>query len=357
MDAQANRLLCSLILVLLPAMVGVTFAESFMPLHVGQIWEFIRYDANDPTGWSVTIEVGSQAVFDSLDYFQVQSWNYENDGQVEDFGYFRPTEQALYGYNPAGADVVVFQKGPVGAKWSVYEGGGGYGYTVREVVAVESVTVAYGTFDQAYKHRMYQCHDPNDLGLGQSAYWYEWVVPGMGIVKEEDHWTDYPPAIEELVGMRIAPVYRFWSDTLGHHFYTINEAEKAHVIANYPPPIWTFEGIAFYGCPAGSPPAGTGPVYRFWSDTLSGHFYTMSEAERDHLIANYPPPIWTYEGTAFYAYPEGSQPIGTAAVYRFWSDTLSGHFYTMSEAERDYLIANYPPPIWTYEGVAWYAYE
>ena len=46
----------------------------------------------------------------------------------------------------------------------------------------------------------------------------------------------------------------------------------------------------------------------------------------------------------------------TKPVYRFWSDVLSTHFYTISETQRDWLIANYPT-VWTYENIAWYAYE
>ena len=101
----------------------------------------------------------------------------------------------------------------------------------------------------------------------------------------------------------LSPVYRFWSDTLGHHFYTISEVEKDFLIANYPPPTWAFEGKGFHAYVGGSHAAGTLPVYRFWSDTLGGHFYTINKLERDFLIASYPPPIWEYEGEAFYAYP------------------------------------------------------
>jgi len=182
-------------------------------------------------------------------------------------------------------------------------------------------------------------------------------VAGVGYVKEEDYWTDNPPAIQELTDILIAPVYRFWSPLVSRHFYTIGEAEKSHVIATYPPSTWTYEGIAFYGSRDSMAPAGTSTVYRFWSPLVSGHFYTISEAEKDSVIATYPPSTWTFEGPAFYAYAEGSQPAGTLPVYRFWSPANSGHFYTMSEAEKDNLIATYPPDIWTFEGIAWYAYE
>ena len=54
---------------------------------------------------------------------------------------------------------------------------------------------------------------------------------------------------------------------------------------------------------------------------------------------------------AFYAYPKEFQPVGTHAVYRFWSGTLNTHFYTTSPTERDKLLSDYG---WTYESVAWY---
>ena len=41
------------------------------------------------------------------------------------------------------------------------------------------------------------------------------------------------------------PVYRFWSEQLGHHFYTIDEAEKNVLIENYSQ-VWEFEGIVWY---------------------------------------------------------------------------------------------------------------
>jgi hypothetical protein len=93
-------------------------------------------------------------------------------------------------------------------------------------------------------------------------------------------------------------------------------------------------------------------IYRFWSNTFLGHFYTISEEEKDYVIATWPD-TWKYEGPAFYAYP--SQVNGTLPVYRFWSNTFLGHFYTISEEEKDYVIATWPDT-WKYEGPAFYAY-
>lgn len=152
---------------------------------------------------------------------------------------------------------------------------------------------------------------------------------------------------------RIVPVYRFWSGVLSHHFYTTSEAERDMLAEKYRD-VWTFEGIAYYAYTSPSEP-NLLPVYRFWSDRLSGHFWTIDEQERAMLIKDYPH-VWTYEGAVFYAYPAGGQPSGTTPVHRFWSGSLGAHFYTMNEAEKDQLLEKYAD-VWTYEGPAWYARE
>jgi len=345
---------CLLVTMFLLGTAGTTLAEPFWPLYESQVSTFHQRDAGNPTGWTVLLEVmGSRVTLGSHDYFHLQSWNYYNNSSFEDAGYFRSTEQAVYVYNPAGEDFVVFQKAPVGTKWNRPDESGPYHYSVTEIVAIEAVTVPYGTFDQAYKCRLYKCYDPGNLGLGKSPDWYEWIVAGIGMVKEEGYWCDYPPGIEELTGLSVAPVYRFWSPVHSRHFYTISEAEKRKLIVTYSH-IWTYERIAYYTLGEVGEP-NTVPVYRFWSGILNAHFYTISESEKTKLINNYPD-VWTYEGPVFYAFPEGSQPPSASPVYRFWSGSLGCHFYTMSETERDKLINLYPH-VWTYEGIAWYAYQ
>jgi hypothetical protein len=151
----------------------------------------------------------------------------------------------------------------------------------------------------------------------------------------------------------LSPVYRFWSDTLKGHFYTISETERDKLINNYSA-VWTYEGPAFYAFASSDQPAGTIPVYRFWSDRLGDHFYTISPTERDKLIHTYSH-VWTYEGPAFYVYAEDQHPAQTRPVYRFWSNVLGHHFYTISPSERDKLVNNYSD-VWTYELIAWYTY-
>jgi len=51
---------------------------------------------------------------------------------------------------------------------------------------------------------------------------------------------------------------------------------------------------------AQSCPAGTSPVYRFYNLVAYGHFFTMSESEKNTVLAY---PSFRYEGIGFCAYP------------------------------------------------------
>lgn len=156
-----------------------------------------------------------------------------------------------------------------------------------------------------------------------------------------------------VIEAALQEVYRFWSPVLSRHFYTISKAEKEVLLTQYPQ-VWTYEGVVYHAFGDDSDPD-TKPVHRFWSSVLSGHFYTLNEAEKDKLINEYSH-VWSYEGVAFYAYPAGKQPEWAKPVYRFWSPSKSAHFYTMSETERQTVLTTYAH-IWVDEGIAWYADE
>ena len=111
----------------------------------------------------------------------------------------------------------------------------------------------------------------------------------------------------------LVPVYRFWSPVNKRHFYTIKASEKQKLIDSYSD-VWTYEGIAFYSLPDASEPNSL-PVYRFWSPKSKAHFYTINENEKNKLISQYAD-IWTFEGPAFYAYPDGRQPPDANASRR-----------------------------------------
>lgn len=151
----------------------------------------------------------------------------------------------------------------------------------------------------------------------------------------------------------LVPVYRFRSLVTGKHLFTASESEKDKLV-NRDFQLWEYEGIVYYVYKRAITTQ-LKPVYRFWSAKLASHLYTISESEKDNLIDRYTTDVWAYEGIAFYAYPEGSQPEGAKPVYRFWSDRLGGHFYTIDEAERDLYRAN--TATWAFEGIVWYAFD
>ncbi len=151
----------------------------------------------------------------------------------------------------------------------------------------------------------------------------------------------------------LVPVYRFRSRSTNKYLYTASETEKDNLIGQTSG-TWQFEGTAYYVYKS-AVREGLKPVYRFWSAKLSSHLYTISESEKNRLMTQYTTDVWAFEGIVFYAYPEGSQPERAKPVYRFWSDRLGGHFYTIDETEKEQYRAN--TAMWAFEGVVWYAFD
>jgi len=166
-----------------------------------------------------------------------------------------------------------------------------------------------------------------------------------------DNFTVDTGTLDVPVVNTFSEVYRFWSPALLRHFYTIDPDERDAVIREYPD-VWVYEGPV-YKAATSAFESGLSPVYRFWS-VKGGHFYTIDEAERDELIAR-GEGVWSYEGIVFYAYPEGSEPAGTVPVYRFSKAGDGSYFYTVNEIERDWLLKEHAD-VYTYEGIAFYAY-
>ncbi|MEO6929492.1 MAG: DUF1800 family protein [Casimicrobiaceae bacterium] len=142
------------------------------------------------------------------------------------------------------------------------------------------------------------------------------------------------------------PVYRFYNNLTGTHFYTTSTVDRDIVLATWPQFI--YEGPVFYAYL--TQVAGTKPVYRFFDTATSTHFYTQSEQERDQYLATQK--TFLFEGAVYYApYADGN---GDAALYRFYNTQTHAHFYTDVAAERDQVLARYP---WfTLEGIAYYVY-
>lgn len=177
-------------------MAGVTFAEPLLsPMHRGL--GFVYKETKADSIRYIVGEFTEKLNLNSMDYYLLESWELDSGDLPEPVDLVRSTETGVYSYSPAG-DLLQFQKARVGTTWTLYEPhSSGLNYKVIEIVAIEQVTVPYGTFNKAYKHRRYRCADPADLSQGYSPDWYEWIVPGVGVVKKVDYWGEFE--IEELV--------------------------------------------------------------------------------------------------------------------------------------------------------------
>lgn len=140
-------------------------------------------------------------------------------------------------------------------------------------------------------------------------------------------------------------VYRFWSDTFHGHFFTIDWNEASQV-KDYDD-NWTYEKVAFSAYSTQEPD--TIPLYRFWSDVFHGHFYTSDYDE--YVKVKDTDPNWNYEWMAYYVYPlDYSGQVETETVYRFWSPVFLHHFYTADYNEM--VKVRDTDSNWDFEGAA-----
>ena len=145
------------------------------------------------------------------------------------------------------------------------------------------------------------------------------------------------------------PVYRFYNNSTGAHFFTTNTTERDNIVATLSPPF-SLEGSAFSVASTFSP--GLSPVHRFYNTQTGVHFYTISETERANVVATLP--HFTYEGVAYHASQVGGQ--GLIPFYRFYVPSKGFHFYTANEAEKDSIIANLAAT-YSFEGIGYYVLD
>jgi len=100
----------------------------------------------------------------------------------------------------------------------------------------------------------------------------------------------------------LAPVQRFFNYETGHHFYTTNADEAAHVKAKSAAGEWpyNYEGTGFNVYSQDPNPGYSGSeleIHRFFNPTSGRHFFTgdVEEANLVKLTG-----LWNYEGIAFF---------------------------------------------------------
>ncbi len=200
------------------------------------------------------------------------------------------------------------------------------------------------TYGHAFVCDGYDSSDFFHFNWGWSGY-YNGYYNIDNLNPGDYNFSYYQAAIKDLVPVETehsnTPVFRFFNTARGGHLYTISEQERDAVMAL---PQWNYEGIAFEVFETEE--AGTAVVYRFFNTNTGIHLYTISEDERDAVMQL---PQWNYEGPKFYVY--NSQYPGSIPVFRFFNHARGGHLYTVSENERDTVMEL---PQWTYEGICFY---
>jgi hypothetical protein len=106
-----------------------------------------------------------------------------NGGETFGEFYVRSTDTQVFIYNgPGQGETLAFRTGQVDEFWTYQDDSG----TIRkEIVAIGPITIPYGGTYTAYQYKHYNINDPNRYDL-------EWVVPGLGMAQEEDHWFAHP---------------------------------------------------------------------------------------------------------------------------------------------------------------------
>lgn len=142
-------------------------------------------------------------------------------------------------------------------------------------------------------------------------------------------------------------VYRFFDSNYGTHFFSASVSEKDTIMATRSDLV--YEGVGLQSIDPASSDPNASPVYRFFDETYGTHFFTASASERDTVIATRSD--LAYEGTGFIEHT--AQQSGDTPVYRFFDTKYGTHFYTADANERATVIATRPDLV--DEGVGFYA--
>lgn len=126
--------------------------------------------------------------------------------------------------------------------------------------------------------------------------------------------TSMATSVTAVTGMVMRVAYRWWSSSVGDHFYTLDAGSEPASLG------YVEEGPRFRMYPTDAP--GTTPFLRFWSGTASDHFYTASadEGERAKSLG--------YSSENDIGNIGTSALPGSIALQRYWNGTIGDHFYT-----------------------------
>ena len=115
-------------------------------------------------------------------------------------------------------------------------------------------------------------------------------------------------------------VHRLYNPNSGFHHYTISDGERDGLVAAG----WNYEGVAWT-----APKSAENPVYRMYNPNNGDHYYSASFGECDGLQEA----GWVYEGVFWFSKPGGSP------VYCLYNPNSGEHFFTASRGEADSLVS------------------
>lgn len=130
----------------------------------------------------------------------------------------------------------------------------------------------------------------------------------------------------EAVPLGARPVYRFEATAGGDCYLTISEREKNDLVVEYVPQVYTYEGIAFYAWADGGARASLRPVYGYWLSGPGRHLFTMDEGERNAVMEAAPADRWQRDRVAFYAFSPDDPPAEGLPVYRSQDGSGAPHW-------------------------------
>ena len=173
--------------------------NPFFPFKTGMVME---YNSSDNVGntWHMRLQVLEQVTLSGKQYYHIRQFNYDPYHQyggpqtLDDF-YLRGDDKAVYVYDGNGGENIVFKAADKLTSWPRPERGG---ITTTQIVDIVQVTVPYGGPLTAYKHQNTWTN-----GSVTSPPWYDYVVPGLTMVKIEDNDNNGRTFTHVLASMRM----------------------------------------------------------------------------------------------------------------------------------------------------------
>jgi hypothetical protein len=141
-------------------------------------------------------------------------------------------------------------------------------------------------------------------------------------------------------------IYRFFNNSNGGHFFTPHILERDSVEGNI---NFRLEGIGFDALDSSSQLVeGAVPVYRFFNQKTGGHFFTAFEEEKEVVLEL---ENFIFEGESFRAFE--FQTSSNVPVHRFFNKVTGGHLFTVDAVEKTNILGDTGH---VYEGVGFYGF-